>query len=373
MDRLSSVQSIALQHIEGAASERSAVALDSIAGIFEREAYAVEHYFDAIEIMRAHARIVLHFHPDRFGHGTMNVAESLLREGAYRNQFETGLSSASPTAYPGGERDEWERALFGGDYHTAGVLASERPKYGALELIRFSDGPTPRFGSCYFVLQGVMGRTSLTFMGSEDRRAVDSLGTITQPHSMMAALLTEIENGGMASPPWPPFQAPTLGVQNLTVRRLCGLLHDLRKGRKEPSESELGRVLDTAIEAQVHGPIELDRDVERLVADPAFADTLVGETLRELAGKYGFPLQWHRGFRLPVREVPEDFRGPAVPLLAARIDCPDGILDAAAIGRAAASFHREPERWRDLGNHTQLLQYLRQIWHVLVHYGRPGS
>jgi hypothetical protein len=373
VDRLTSVQSIALQHIEAAASERSAVALDSIAGIFEREAYAIEHYFGAIEAMRTHARIMLHFHPDRFGDETINVAESLLREGAYRNQFETGLSSASPTAYPGGERDEWERALFGGDYHTAGVLASERPKYGALELVRFSDGPTPRFGSCYFVLQGVMERTSLTFMGSEAPRAVDRPGTITQPHSVMAALLTEIENGGMASPPWPPFQAPTLGVQNLTVRRFSGLLHDLRKGQKEPSESELGRVLDTGIEAQVHGPIELDRDVERLVADPAFADTLVGETLRELAAKYGFPLQWHRGFRLPVREVPKDFRGPAVPLLAARIDCPDGILDAAAIGRAAASFQREPDRWRDLGNHTQLLQYLRQIWHVLVHYGRPRS
>ena len=140
MDRLTSMQSIALQHIEAAASERSAVALDSIAGIFEREAYAIEHYFDAIEAMRTHARIVLHFHPDRFGHNTINVAESLLREGAYRNQFETGLSSGSTTAYPGGERDEWERALFGGDYHTPGVLASERPKYGALELVRFWTG-----------------------------------------------------------------------------------------------------------------------------------------------------------------------------------------------------------------------------------------
>jgi hypothetical protein len=62
-----------------------------------------------------------------------------------------------------------------------------------------------------------------------------------------------------------------------------------------------------------------------------------------------------------------------MPLLAARIDCPDGILDAASIGRAAASIHHEPERWRDLGGQTQLLQYLRQIWHVLVHYGRTGS
>ena len=32
------------------------------------------------------------------------MAESLLQEGAYRNQFETGHSNGSPTGYPGGER-----------------------------------------------------------------------------------------------------------------------------------------------------------------------------------------------------------------------------------------------------------------------------
>jgi hypothetical protein len=69
MDRLSSVQSIALQHIEAAVSERSAVALDSIAGIFEREAYTIEHYFDAIEVMRTQARIMLHFIPTGLGMG----------------------------------------------------------------------------------------------------------------------------------------------------------------------------------------------------------------------------------------------------------------------------------------------------------------
>ena len=52
--------------------------------------------------------------------------------------------------------------------------ASERPKYGSLELVRFPDGPAPRFGSCYFVLRGVGPRTSITFMGSEDPLAAES-------------------------------------------------------------------------------------------------------------------------------------------------------------------------------------------------------
>ena len=33
-----------------------------------------------------------------------------------------------------------ERSLFGGAYHASGVSDSERPKYGALELVRWADG-----------------------------------------------------------------------------------------------------------------------------------------------------------------------------------------------------------------------------------------
>ena len=162
---LSAAQSAALRHVEATAHDRDATALLSIAGIFERAGYGLETYSEAIELVRQHARIVLHFHPDRFGRKVAGVAESLLSEGVYRNQFETGLSSGSPTGFPGGERDIWERTLFGGAYHAEGVSASERPKYGSLELVRFPDGPAPRFGSCYFVLRGAGARTSITFMG----------------------------------------------------------------------------------------------------------------------------------------------------------------------------------------------------------------
>ena len=121
---------------------------------------------EAMECVRVHARVVVHFHPDRFGHKLTTVAEALLAEGVYRNQFETGLSSGSVSAFSGGARDTWENTLFGGAYHTEGVTDSERPKYGALELVRYPDGPIPRFGSCYFVLRpGVSMRTSFTFAG----------------------------------------------------------------------------------------------------------------------------------------------------------------------------------------------------------------
>jgi hypothetical protein len=320
--------------------------------------------------VRSHARVVLHFHPDRIGFKQIPVAEALLQDGFYRNQFETGLSTGGLFTIAGSPRDSWERTLFGGAYHTEAVTNSQRPKYGALELVRYADGPIPRFGSCYFVLRpNVSNRTSFTFAGSEDPRAAERLGTIDTMDAVMAALLDEIEGGGTAAPPWPPFRAPTLGVPNLTVARLLQLFQDLARPRKDPSHLEPGRVLDTQVEAQVHGPIDLREDVELLVADPAFAETSTGNSLRALATRYDFPLWWHAGFQLAVRDVPDDFRGAEMPRLARRIAGDDGIINAAVIGAAEASLHRKPEEWRNWGTRAETLQHLKQLWHVLVQYG----
>jgi hypothetical protein len=267
----------------------------------------------------------------------------------------------------------WERELFGGAYHAEGATDSDRPKYGALELVRHPDGPIPRFGSCYFVLRpNISGRTSFTFAGSEDPRATERLGTIDRMDHVMAALFAEIEGGGLATPPWPPYRAPTLGVPNLTVARILELLKALAQPRLDPAEQTAGRVLDTQIEAQVHGPIDLHQDIELLVADPAFRSTPTGASMRELARKYEIPLQWHCGFRLSVRDVPDDFRGPAMPRLAERIARDDGTLDAVVIGAAAASLHERPAVWRDWGGPAEALEQLKQLWHVLVHYGAPA-
>ena len=108
-------------------------------------------------------------------------------------------------------------------------------------------------------------------------------------------------------------------------------------------------MLDTEIEAQVHGPIELHRDVGLLVADPAFAETPTGTCLREVALRYGIPLRWHPGFRLNVNDVPDDFRGPAMVRLASRIAGEDGMLDAAVIGSAEASLRKTTRLVAGLG------------------------
>jgi hypothetical protein len=370
--RLTNAQLAAWRHVETSVGKRQGDAFTDVLRTLRSYGCSAQMYDAAADGIRRHARVMVHFHPDRIGIKASTVAEALLADGQYRSQFETGLSSGSLTAFPGGLRDTWEKTLFGGAYHRPGVTLNERPKYGALELVRYPDGPWPRFGSCYMVLkEAVSWRTSFTFSGSEQPDAADRLGTIDQIAAVLAPLLNEVRNGALARIPWPPFAAPTLGVSRLTVPALLDLLTvDLAKPRIGASTGGPGRVLDTGIEAQVHGPIDLECDVERLVVDPSFAGTPTGDHLNELARKYGLPIDRHPGFWLEAREVPVEFRGPAIPKLAQRI-AEGGIVDAAAIGAAQRSLRLQPDEWLGWGERADILQHLKQIWHVLVHYGRP--
>lgn len=372
-DRLSSSQRAALRQAERVAADCEETALGRIRQIFGRGGLTLDSYLAAVEQLRTHARVVVHFHPDRISCSGLTVAEGLLCDGVYRNQFETGLSTGSTTAYSGGLRDQWEHRLFSGAYHVAGVASAERPKYGALELVRYPDGPIPRFGSCYMVLRPeVSWRASFTFAGSEDARALERLGTIRAIHSVMAALFEEVESGGFAAPPWPPFRSPTLGIPHLTVSKLMSVLNALSGARPDPLASP-GRVLDSQIEAQIHGELRLERDVELLVGDCSFEPTPAGDALRATAARYQVPLLWHGGFSLKAHDVPEDFRGPDMPVLARRIAAHDDTLTPAVIGTAEASLGRDRRSWAAGGSEEEVRLHLKQLWHVLVHHGRWGA
>ncbi|WP_289142874.1 DUF3626 domain-containing protein [uncultured Brevibacillus sp.] len=126
--------------------------------------------------------------------------------------------------------------------------------------------------------------------------------------------------------------------------------------------------MDDYIEAQIHGDIDLGTDVEAMFADPSYPGTHIGGKLQQIADKYAIELVWHPGFVLAVREVPADFRGPAIPPLAARVDqrygASSGVLDVATIGRAAADFSNHPDNWKDWGEPNETWQHLKQIWHL---------
>ena len=166
-------------------------------------------------------RVALHFHPDRLV-GERLVIEALADDGRYRSQFETGTSNGGLTAHVGGDRWRWESRMFGGAYDDA--PAEARPVYGSLNHRGRPDGGSLRFGSSYLRLAPeVLQRSTFCFPDS----------------------FYEPEVVGTAA-----------GIE-------LGAVVDAAAHSDDP--------LDDYVEAQVHGPVLLERDVEALVLDACSA------------------------------------------------------------------------------------------------------
>ncbi|MFI5838002.1 DUF3626 domain-containing protein [Micromonospora sp. NPDC051300] len=356
---LTAAQSAALRHVRDVALRDRPEALAVIAGHLAGSGTDIR-YEDVVATVTGHGRLTLNFHPDRLLRDGRTVIEALDAEGVYRSQFTTGISNGGLTAFPGGDRDVWEMAMFGGAYQRPGVRPAERPTYGGLNLLDHPDGACPRFGSCHLRLRPeVLSRTTFTF--GDSHLGPTDVGTVAVFEPVLAALLDATAGTGTS-----------LGVSGMDT---AALLRTLLSGRERAS-ARAGRALDDYIEAQAHGEVRLDRDVEAVVADPSFRDTDVGRRLAATADRHGFALDWHAGFELPVDAVDADFRGPAIPPLAARVHAdfsrPGEPLHAELIGRAAASLVREPQRWADRGPAEVTRQHLKQLWHVLVWFGEPS-
>ncbi|MFG3346076.1 DUF3626 domain-containing protein [Streptomyces sp. NPDC048018] len=244
-------------------------------------------------------RVTLNFHPTFLGR--------LAEEGVYRSQFVTGTSNGGLTAHPGGDRWRWESRIFGGAYDDA--PAHERPVYGALDHRRRPYGAAPRFGSAHLRLAApALSRTTFCY-----------------PDSVL--------------------EPADFGVAERAAALIALASADDRDA------------LDDYIEAQVHGPVEIARDVEALVLDPSFRGTEVEAAARALP----CPVEWHGGFRLSVEELRRrpDFRGPEFVELGAAIAV-DGWLDPRIVQEAAES-----------GRHDR--QDVKRVWHLLARFGAPGA
>jgi hypothetical protein len=251
-------------------------------------------------------RVTLNFHPDRLsGEGT--VLQSLAEQGAYLSQFVTGLSNGALMPHRGGDRWRWEHRMFGGAYDD--TPPALRPVYGALDVHRNPAGAAPRFGSAHLRL----------------RRDTLARSTFCYPDS---------------------YRQPTA----FAVAQRMSLVGIAAADRHDDP-------LDDYIEAQVHGPVRLDRDVEALVLDPSHR----GTGAEAAAGALPCPLEWHGGFRLGVAELRRhpDYRGPRYVELGARI-AEDGWLTPRVIGDA-----------RRTGRHDE--QDLKRVWHLLARFGAPLS
>ena len=235
-------------------------------------------------------RVTLNFHPDRMFRGRPLLAV-MAEDGVYRSQFETGTSNGGLTAYPGGDRWQWESRIFGQAYDTA--PPSERPRYGALNLGHAAAGAAPRFGSAHLRLaSGVLART-----------------TFCHPDSV--------------------YEPSHFGVVDrfALVERLAAVA-----GQGDP--------LDHYIEAHVHGGVLIARDVEAIVLDPSFRHTGV----EALAHALPCRVEWHAGFRAgaDLLRRQHEYRGPAVAELAATL-AGAHLLTPVRIGEAVRVGQHDPQ------------------------------
>ncbi|MEV4940643.1 DUF3626 domain-containing protein [Streptomyces zaomyceticus] len=243
-------------------------------------------------------RVTLNFHP--------HFLHDLADDGVYRSQFTTGTSNGGLTAHPGGARRRWESRIFGGAYDEA--PADSRPVYGALDHRGRRSGAAPRFGSAHLRL------TAATL-----ERA-----TFCCPDSFL-----EPTDFGTAS------RMPLIAL----------------------AEADDKDPIDDYIEAQIHGPVLVGRDVEALVLDPSHRGTEVETAARRLP----CTVEWHGGFRLSVDELRRHpgFRGPRYVELGARIAV-DGWLDPRIVQEAAGSGRYDP-------------QDVKKVWHHLARFGAPSD
>lgn len=343
---LTPAQSAALAHVEAYARQLDIPEIHNLEQILTMSAIAPALLNQALTQVQTQAQICVHFHPDRRGATGQSVVQSLLHTGRYQSQFESHISNAKLDPAAAGIRAQWENALFGQAFES--VALQERPKYGALDLLECVDGPSPRFGSCYLILTPEVSQRA-TFSWGDSYLNPTVRGTLSTFTPVLAAMLSEafLRDG-------------TLGAISLRPKALLNRLSkgfgDLNQRQQQPP----GRNLDHYIEAQIHGDIVLAQDVSALVADDSFAGTPIEDQLEELCQRYNIPLLWRPGFYLPSTAVPNDFRGPEMPILAEKIAF-KGTLSAYAIGSAAYQASTEPET----------LQQLKLLWHVLVKYGQP--
>lgn len=301
-----------------------------------------------VERLATLGRLTVNFHPDRIARNGETIVEGLADTGRYTSQWVTGISSGGRSAFTGGDRHRWEHELFGGAYSGVDHRGVDMPVYGAWDLLGDPHGGSPRFGSCCLVLADHVRSRSTICLGDSHAGPTD-VGTFDAPWSVLAGLGEQADRGELLGVPWPERQ----------LALLCADPAPLGAPRRD---------LDHYVELQVHGGVDLETDVEAMVIDPSFRHTAVHDFLESVVRRYDVALDWHGGSELEVERIPDDFRGPTMPVVGRRVARADGIVDAHSIGRAARDVvWTEPRASGDPPESEA--QQLKYLWHTVLAFG----
>ncbi len=249
------------------------------------------------------ADITVNFHPDRKTSSGVALLDALRLDNELKSQFETGTSNGGLSAHAGGNRWLWEQHAFGGAYDDSD--AHQRPKYGALNYKAFSVGASPRFGSaCLRFKAHILERSTFCFPDSH----LSPVDFSIYPHTGRLIKLAEAANLDS---------------------------------------------LDNYIEAHIHGPVNLNRDIDCLVLDPSYRGSPIEEQARALPVN----IQWHAGFQIDVSTIEQnpEYRGASCVKLANRLAV-GGILTPKILGDA-------------LHDSSMDANEIKKLWHYVAKFG----
>ena len=186
-----------------------------------------------------------------------NKMKQLSQDTHYRNLFETGTSGGTTCQK---SRKNAENRKFGNAYDR--VKAFDRPKYGCLNIGLQSYGchRASRYGDAYFVLNNntVRGRATVTFKNSKALSA-DQVGTLKYHNHLLNTLSDE-------------------ELKELINIALCGKRGDY----KQKSYREI----------QIHGPIQLNRDIYSLHVPSKYKYQSEEAFIRRFCKQKGCKLVW---------------------------------------------------------------------------------
>ncbi len=287
LNRLNDTQRAVLTDVKAKAKERSDGARADLLAVAKRNGFSEADVDKCLAYIANEAPVTVNFHPDKAlrqqtrpgGYGrssgaaaemkyevavdreTSKLIDAFMVDRHYKNQFETGITSGSSSAYPGGSRDRWEETIFEKGYHGHTLIPAERPKYGAMNAANNANGPASQYGTCFFELKPrIKERTTFTPKNSSGCQA-KHVGTADN----FMHVLKDARN----------FKA----------------IMDVALGK---SEGETGRAWGY-LEAQVHGPLEFDRDVAAVVVLKKYEGTEYETKIRQFAESNGIEVKWSDG------------------------------------------------------------------------------
>jgi hypothetical protein len=255
----------AVRHIRNLAKENHSKALPALKQRVKAMGYTDVDLHMALAWIRELAPIIVHVKLDKLG-------EFLLKDDHYRNQFETNTSSGLLKT---SARIKWEKGLFGSAYDPNTTKHFDRPKYGVQNIWNDPRGVVGclQYGESYLVLKDVRLRCT---MSPED--------SANLPAKKLAV---------------PDYYAHVL--QEYSDKELKETLRIAKGGNEELGDSKA--VIEKwgkYKEVQIHGPVDLNKHVDRLVVHEKHKKNK--DFIEQITAAHNWKLTWIDDMRKELEE-----------------------------------------------------------------------